>query len=67
MEDKQQAHLKSFAEVKNEILDKVKQQKAERATEAAANALLSAARADGIDKAAGCEGRLRGGDGLSGS
>ena len=56
VEDKQQAHLKSFAEVKNEILDKVKQQKAERATEAAANALLSAARADGIDKAAAAKG-----------
>ena len=56
MEDKHEAHLKSLAEVKNEILDKVKQQKGERATEAAANALLSAARTDGLDKAAAAKG-----------
>ena len=34
----------------------MKQQKAERATEAAANALLSAARTDGLDKAAAAKG-----------
>ncbi|MGA7687241.1 MAG: peptidylprolyl isomerase [Terriglobales bacterium] len=52
IEDKQEAHLKSLAEMKSEITEKVKQQKTEHATEAAANALLSAARTDGFDKAA---------------
>ncbi len=52
VEDKQDAHLKSLAEVKSEIEEKVKQQKAARATETAANALLSQARTDGFDKAA---------------
>ena len=56
VEDKQDAHLKSFAEVKNEITEKVKQQKIEHATETAANALLSAARTDGFDKAAAAKG-----------
>ncbi|MGA9641236.1 MAG: peptidylprolyl isomerase [Terriglobales bacterium] len=50
--DKQEAHVKSFAEVKSEISEKVKLQKSERATEAASNSLLSAARNDGLDKAA---------------
>jgi peptidyl-prolyl cis-trans isomerase D len=52
VEDKQAAHLKTLAEVKSEIEDRVKQQKTARATEAAANALLSQARTDGFDKAA---------------
>jgi peptidyl-prolyl cis-trans isomerase D len=52
VEDKQEAHLKMLAEVKSEIEEKVKQQKTARATEAAANALLSQARTDGFDKAA---------------
>ncbi|HKB99479.1 MAG TPA: peptidyl-prolyl cis-trans isomerase [Terriglobales bacterium] len=52
VEDKQEAHLKTLAEVKSEIEEKVKQQKTARATEAAANALLSQARTDGFDKAA---------------
>jgi peptidyl-prolyl cis-trans isomerase D len=56
VEDKQDAHLKSFAEVKNEITEKVKQQKIEHATETAANSLLSAARMDGFDKAAAAKG-----------
>jgi peptidyl-prolyl cis-trans isomerase D len=56
LEDKQDAHLKSFSEVKSEILEKVKQQKAARATESAANALLSAARADGFDQGAKAKG-----------
>ncbi|HVM93357.1 MAG TPA: peptidyl-prolyl cis-trans isomerase [Terriglobales bacterium] len=56
VEDKQDAHLKSLAEVKNEIQEKVKQQKVAAATEKAANALLSAARADGLDKAAAANG-----------
>jgi peptidyl-prolyl cis-trans isomerase D len=56
VEDKQEAHLKSLAEVKSEITEKVKQQKTERASEAAANALLSATRTDGFDKAAAAKG-----------
>src|ERR1700719_3859244 len=57
VEDKQEAHLKSLAEVKNEIEEKVKQQKTAQATEAAANALLSLARTDGFDKAAAAKGQ----------
>jgi peptidyl-prolyl cis-trans isomerase D len=57
VEDKQAAHLKTLAEVKSEIEEKVKQQKTTRATEAAANALLSQARTDGFDKAAGAKGQ----------
>jgi peptidyl-prolyl cis-trans isomerase D len=49
VEDKQQAHLKTLAEAKSEIEEKVKQQKTARATEAAANALLSQARTAGFD------------------
>jgi len=57
VEDKQDAHLKSLAEVKSEVTEKVKQQKVERATEAGANGLLSAARTpDGFDKAAAAKG-----------
>jgi peptidyl-prolyl cis-trans isomerase D len=57
VEDKQEAHLKTLAEVKNEIEEKVKQQKTTHATEAAANALLSQARTDGFDKAAAAKGQ----------
>src|ERR1700681_87764 len=58
VEDKQDAHLKTLAEVKSEIEEKVKQQKAMRATETAANALLSQARTpDGFDKAAAAKGQ----------
>ncbi|MGD0793468.1 MAG: peptidyl-prolyl cis-trans isomerase [Terriglobales bacterium] len=57
VEDKQEAHLKMLAEVKSEIEEKVKQQKTARATEAAANALLSQARTDGFDKAAAAKGQ----------
>ncbi len=57
VEDKQDAHLKTLAEVKREIEERVKQQKVARATEAAANALLSQARADGFDKAAAAKGQ----------
>ena len=57
VEDKQEAHLKSLAEVKGEIEEKVKQQKTARAAEAAANALLSQARTDGFDKAAVAKGQ----------
>jgi peptidyl-prolyl cis-trans isomerase D len=57
VEDKQDAHLKSLAEVKSEIEEKVKQEKAAHATEAAANSLLSLARTDGLDKAAAAKGQ----------
>jgi peptidyl-prolyl cis-trans isomerase D len=57
VEDKQDAHLKTLAEVKGEIEEKVKQQKTARATEAASNALLSQARADGFDAAAAAKGQ----------
>jgi peptidyl-prolyl cis-trans isomerase D len=56
VEDKHEAHVKTLAEVKSEIEEKVKKQKSERATEAAANALLSQARVDGLDKAATAKG-----------
>ncbi len=57
VEDKHDAHLQTLAEVKSEIEDKVKQQKTARATEVAANALLSLARTDGFDKAAAAKGQ----------
>jgi len=57
VDDKQEAHLKTLAEVKSEIEEKVKQQKVARATEAAANTLLSQARTDGFDKAAVAKGQ----------
>ncbi len=58
VEDKQEAHLKTLAEVKSEIEEKVKQQKTTHATEVAANSLLSQARgADGFDKAAAAKGQ----------
>jgi len=57
VEDKQQAHLKTLAEVKSEIETKVKQQKTARATESAANALLSQARTAGFDAAAAAKGQ----------
>ena len=57
VEDKQAAHLKTLAEVKSEIEEKVKQQKTSHATEAAANALLSHTRTDGFDAAAAAKGQ----------
>jgi peptidyl-prolyl cis-trans isomerase D len=56
VEDQQEAHVKTLAEVKSEIEAKVKEEKAIRATEVAANALLSQARTDGLDKAAAAKG-----------
>lgn len=56
VEDKQDAHVKLLAEVKSEIEGKVREQKSTRATEGAANALLSQARTDGLDKAAAAKG-----------
>ncbi len=57
VEDKQEAHLKTLAEVKGEIEEKVKLQKAAQATEKAANALLSQARTAGFDQAAAAKGQ----------
>jgi len=57
VEDKHDAHLKTLAEVKSEIEEKVRQQKTARASETAANALLSHARTDGFDKAAAAKGQ----------
>jgi peptidyl-prolyl cis-trans isomerase D len=57
LEDKQDAHLKPLGEVKGDIEEKLKQQKVARAAETAANTLLSAARTDGIDKAAAAKGQ----------
>lgn len=57
VEDKQEARVKPLAEVKAEIQEKVKQQKSARMTEAAANALVSAARTDGLDQAASSKGQ----------
>ena len=56
VEDKQDAHVRSFAEVKPEIEQKVKQEKVARASEAAASALLGQARTDGLEKAAAAKG-----------
>ncbi len=57
VEDKHAAQLKTLAEVKSEVEEKVKLQKTARATEAMANALLSLARTDGLDKAAAAKGQ----------
>ena len=56
VEDKQDAHVKTLTEVKSEIEGKVKEEKEIRATEVAANALLSQARSEGLDKAAVAKG-----------
>jgi peptidyl-prolyl cis-trans isomerase D len=52
VEDKQDAHLKTLDEVKAQIEPLVKQQRAGKLADDEANALLAAARKDGIDKAA---------------
>ena len=54
--DKQEAHVKSLAEVKDEIEGKVREEKAQRASEGAGNAFLSQARTDGLEKAAAAKG-----------
>jgi peptidyl-prolyl cis-trans isomerase D len=56
VDDKQDAHLKTLAEVKDQIEPAIKQQKALQAADAAATALLSQARTDGLDKAAAAKG-----------
>jgi peptidyl-prolyl cis-trans isomerase D len=56
IEGRQKAQVKALVEVKSEIETKVKQEKVARASEVAANALLSQARTDGLDKAAAAKG-----------
>jgi peptidyl-prolyl cis-trans isomerase D len=57
LEDKHDAQLKSLAEVKGEIEEKVKAQKTAHAAEVAANTMLSQARTEGFDKAANSKGQ----------
>jgi peptidyl-prolyl cis-trans isomerase D len=52
VEDKQDAHAKTLAEVKDQIEPIIKQQKAQQAADSAASALLAQARTGGLDKAA---------------
>ncbi len=52
IDDKQDAHQKTLAEVKDQIDPLVKQQKAQQAADSAASTLLAQARAGGLDKAA---------------
>ena len=56
VDDKQEAHVKTLDEVKDQIEPVLKQQKAARATENAANSLLNQARTEGLDKAAASKG-----------
>jgi len=56
IDDKQDAHLKTLAEVKDQIEPIIKQQKAQQAADAAASALVSQARAGSLDKAAAAKG-----------
>jgi peptidyl-prolyl cis-trans isomerase D len=56
VDDKQDAHLKTLAEVKDQIEPIIKQQKAQQTADAAANALVSQARTGGLDKAAAAKG-----------
>jgi len=52
VDDKQDAHLKTLDEVKDQIQSVIKQQKAARAADSLASALLTQARTAGLDKAA---------------
>jgi peptidyl-prolyl cis-trans isomerase D len=56
VDDKQDAHAKTLAEVKGDIEPILKQQKAARAAENQANALVSQARTGGLEKAAASKG-----------
>jgi peptidyl-prolyl cis-trans isomerase D len=56
IDDKQDAHLKALAEVKDQIQPTIKQQKAQQVADSAASALLSQARTGGLDKAAAAKG-----------
>jgi peptidyl-prolyl cis-trans isomerase D len=56
VDDKQQAHLKPLDEVKGQVEPIIKRQKATRAAEGQANALLTQARAGDLEKAAAGKG-----------
>ena len=56
VDDKQDAHLKTLAEIKDQVEPIIKQQKAQQAADAEASALLSQARTGGLDKAASAKG-----------
>ncbi len=56
VDDKQDAHVKSLEEVKPQIEAVVRQQKASRAAESEANAFVTRARTNGLDKAAAAKG-----------
>ncbi len=56
IDDKQGAHLKTLAEVKDQVEPLIKQQKAQQAADSAGSALLSQARTAGLDKAAAAKG-----------
>ncbi len=56
VDDKQDAHAKTLAEVKGDVEPILKQQKAARAAENQADALVTAARSNGLDKAAASKG-----------
>jgi peptidyl-prolyl cis-trans isomerase D len=56
VEDKQDAHLKTLADVKDQIEPIIKQQKAQQTADAAANALVSQSQTGGLDKAAAAKG-----------
>ena len=56
VDDKQEAHVKTLDEVKDQIEPVLKQQKAARAAENAANSLLNQARSEGLDKAGASKG-----------
>jgi len=56
VDDKQDAHMKSIAEVKDQIEPIIKQQKAAQAAQKAADDLVSQARSQGLEKAAAAKG-----------
>jgi peptidyl-prolyl cis-trans isomerase D len=56
VDDKQDAHLKTVDEVKDQIQTVIKQQKAARAADSQASALLTQARTAGLDKSAAARG-----------
>lgn len=56
IDDKQSAHVKSLDEVRGQIEPSIKQQKAMQAADSESTALLSRARADGLEKAAASKG-----------
>jgi len=56
VDDKQEAHVKTLDEVKDQIEPVIKGQKATQTADAQATALLSQARTDGLEKAAAAKG-----------